>query len=126
MAIEDFVPIPSAIEALWQARPDLVKLDVRCLLGADKDQESKISQWVEMLQHAGSEIIATGVETLEQARAAASLGVDGLQGQYFGAPAIGLGAPAPRQLRGHRGAETDLWNRMRPVSRPTDRVQFCC
>jgi len=126
VAIEDFVPIPSAIEALWQARPDLVKLDIRCLLGADKDRGGKISGWVEMLQHAGSEVIATGVETIEQARAAVSLGVDGLQGQYFGAPAIGLGALAPRQPRGYRGAETGLWNRMRPVSRPTDRVQFCC
>ena len=126
VAIEDFVPIPSAIEALWHARPDLVKLDVRCLLGVNKDWGGKISRWVEMLQHAGSEVIATGVETIEQARTAASFGVDGLQGQCFGAPAIGLGAPAPRQPRGHRGAEAGLWNRMRPVSRPTGRVQFCC
>ncbi len=77
VAIEDFALTDGALELLWRVPADIVKLDVRFVIEADKDQRRKLRR---LLEHSPIDVIATGVETSEQARAACALGIVGLQG----------------------------------------------
>ena len=116
VAIEDFEPDQGDPDRLWRLFPDIVKLDCRHLL----KHQGGLFRWVELFRHAGGEIIVTRVETEVQARIAYAMGVDGLQGRYFG--------NAEASLR-HRlispDPESSRSGQMRPLARPASRLQYC-
>ncbi|MGH8658964.1 MAG: EAL domain-containing protein [Gammaproteobacteria bacterium] len=123
VAIEDFALTDGAFELLWQMPADIVKLDVRSLIKADKSQRRKLRR---LLEHTPIDVIATGVETSEQARAARALGIAGLQGFYFGTPAASVSPlEKPRELT-RKDLEASVLCRDPPFADQGARLQFCC
>ena len=75
--------------ALWLLSPQFVKLDPGLVSGLDKDEEkaAAVRRIVERAHSKGIRVVAVGVETEEELRAALSLGADFLQGFYLARPA---------------------------------------
>ncbi len=121
VSIEDLDLAEGVFDLLWRVRADIVKLDVRSLLRADKSQRGRLHR---LAEHTPIEIIATGVETSEQARTARAFNVDGLQGFYFGAPEADP-LEHPREMA-HGVLEARAWARVPSLACPDARLQFCC
>lgn len=83
VAIHGLVLSDEALDLLERVRADIVKLDVQSLLEAGIQEHRLLRR---LLEHTPIEVIATGIETSDQARAARALGFDGLQGFYLGSP----------------------------------------
>jgi EAL domain-containing protein (putative c-di-GMP-specific phosphodiesterase class I) len=99
---------------------DIVKLDIGCLLRLAVLQRSRLHRLVE---HTAIEIIATGIETSGHARAATAIGVDGLQGFYFGAPKATW--EHTREAT-HEVPEASAWPHFLPtLARPDKCLLFC-
>ncbi len=121
VAIEDLDLTESVFDRLWRIRGNILKFDVGFLLRADKNQRRRLHRLVE---HTPIEIIATGVETSEQARTARAFNVDGLQGFYFGAPeADPLEHPCEKA---HGVLEASARARFPLLAGRGARLQFCC
>lgn len=86
--IDDFGSGHASIVGLLHLRPDAMKLDQRLItpLTIDRSAVITVRSLVEIGQAQGIKITAEGVETEEQARILAELGVDTLQGYRFAKP----------------------------------------
>lgn len=121
VAIEDFVPHHDSVDRLWRLFPDIVKIDCRYLIKPG----CGLPQWVELFRYAGSEVIVTGVETEKQARIARAVGVDGLQGRYFGDAKANAATLTVQHRLGRAGEDTSELGGMRLMTRLAARLQYC-
>ena len=71
-----------------ELRPDLVKLDISIVRGVNVDvgRQALVVGMRHFSRTAGCRLIAEGVETAEETRALAALGVEFGQGYWFGRP----------------------------------------
>jgi PAS domain S-box-containing protein len=71
-----------------ELRPDLVKLDISIVRGVNTDvgRQALVVGMRHFSRTAGCRLVAEGVETAEEARALAALGVEFGQGYWFGRP----------------------------------------
>jgi len=95
VAIDDFGAGHSSIHRIWRLKPDIVKLDRHVVQAAASDARAgrMLQNMIAMLHEAGSQVVAEGVETLDQALAVMDTDADFVQGYYFGRPGSVLTAP---------------------------------
>ena len=88
IALDDFGAGHSNIERISTVKPDIVKLDRKVLLNACDNElsESVLRNLVMLIKQSGSLSLLEGVETKAQAMLAMDVGVDLVQGFYFGRP----------------------------------------
>lgn len=96
VALDDFGTGYSSLEALRRFPLDALKIDKVFIDGLSKGhQDTAVVQLVIDLAHAvGIQVIAEGVETVEQLRQLRDMGCDQAQGYYFWKPLIGKEAAA--------------------------------
>lgn len=86
--IDDFGSGYSSLNMLKDVETDRIKLDLRFLSGETESERGKIiiECMIFMAKKLGIELIAEGIETLEQANMLKSLGCTDMQGYYFYKP----------------------------------------
>jgi EAL domain-containing protein (putative c-di-GMP-specific phosphodiesterase class I) len=89
IALDDLGSGYASINLLGELRPDYVKLDMDLVRGAPNDslRSGLIRAITHVARDCGIEVIAEGIETLEQARCVQDLGVHLMQGFHFARPA---------------------------------------
>lgn len=95
-AIDDFGAGFAGLGLLAEFQPDIVKLDMDLIRGIDKDGPRRkiVSHTLAMLRDLGVTPVCEGVETIEEYRALADLGVTLMQGYLFSKPSLAaLSAP---------------------------------
>ncbi|EES44071.1 cyclic diguanylate phosphodiesterase domain protein [Burkholderia mallei PRL-20] len=103
IAVDDFGTGFSNFDRIWQIKPDIVKLD-RSILErslAASDAHRIIHHLVTMLHHAGTMVLAEGVENEDALQILMDADVDFVQGFCFGRPAPSL--EHARRAGAHRG-----------------------
>jgi len=87
-AIDDFGAGFAGLNLLADFQPDIVKLDMALVRGIDQNRPRQVivSGVVSMCQQLGIEVIAEGIETRDEARCLADLGIRLMQGYWFGRP----------------------------------------
>lgn len=90
VALDDLGSGYASINLLGELRPDYVKLDMELVRGApdDKLRAGLVAAITQVARDSGIEVIAEGIETIEQARCMQELGVHLMQGFYFARPAF--------------------------------------
>ncbi|HTH62858.1 MAG TPA: EAL domain-containing protein [Paraburkholderia sp.] len=104
LALDDFGAGFSNFDRVWRYRPDIVKLD-RSLVKRATDQQTPadfLPNLVSILHHAGTMVLAEGVETEQEMMLLMQADVDLVQGFCFGQPLGSIrqasdGAPALMQ-----------------------------
>jgi PAS domain S-box-containing protein len=100
IAVDDAGAGYASFRHILQLRPDYIKLDRALIDGLDHDPAKRAlaGAFVTFGQEIGATIVAEGVETAEEVRAARALGMHAAQGYYTGRPApadrlwgVGLG-----------------------------------
>ena len=98
-ALDDLGFGRSSLESLVLLEPDVVKLDRRCVasIARDASRRRALSRLVTVVDALGAEIVAEGVEEVDDARVLRELGVGFGQGYLWGRPetleALGLTPP---------------------------------
>ena len=96
-AIDDFGAGYSGLTLLSRFQPDVVKLDmalIRCI-DVDRVKRTMVRHIVAMSADLGVQVVAEGIETVEECEALCDLGVTLLQGYLFAKPAFeALAEPA--------------------------------
>ncbi|MEI8345799.1 MAG: EAL domain-containing protein, partial [Candidatus Omnitrophota bacterium] len=89
IAIDDVGFGRSCLESLILLEPDVVKIDKKLVNGISKNEwcEHSLKRFLKVTEALGSEVIAEGIETLEDMETLVSLGVKYGQGYYLGRPA---------------------------------------
>ena len=100
-AIDDFGAGYSGLTLLSRFQPDVVKLDmalIRCI-DVDRVKRTMVRHIVAMAADLGVQVVAEGIETIEEFEALCDLGVTLLQGYLFAKPAFeALAEPAWPQM----------------------------
>ncbi|AGK47798.1 EAL domain protein [Burkholderia thailandensis MSMB121] len=112
IAVDDFGTGFSNFDRIWQIKPDIVKLD-RSILErslAASDAHRIVHHLVTMLHHAGTMVLAEGVESEDALQILMDADVDFVQGFCFGQPdpsleRAGRAAPARIEAAWQRFAE---------------------
>src|SRR5262249_27572605 len=88
VAIDDLGAGSSGLKTWSEIRPEFVKVDRYFVAGIESDpvRGEILRSVVEMGRATGSQIVAEGIENREQCGLVIELGVDYLQGFYFGRP----------------------------------------
>jgi EAL domain-containing protein (putative c-di-GMP-specific phosphodiesterase class I) len=88
LAIDDFGAGASSLASLRAVDAEVLKLDRSFVreLGSDEDGPVVVGAITAMAHALGLQVIAEGVETIEQMRAAAAAGCDRAQGYLFARP----------------------------------------
>jgi diguanylate cyclase (GGDEF)-like protein/PAS domain S-box-containing protein len=108
IALDDFGTGYSSLSHLHQYPVDTVKIDRSFVahLGDGSGQDGVVTAILHLAAHMGLEVVAEGVETLDQADRLAELGCDLLQGYALGRPdrvhAVAV-LPTPRSVPQHGG-----------------------
>ncbi len=89
-AIDDFGAGYSGLHLLAEFQPDLIKLDMGLLRGIDQDsvRQAIVQGIVGVCRTLNIEIIAEGIETIEEFNYLVSLGIHLFQGYLFAKPVI--------------------------------------
>jgi two-component system CheB/CheR fusion protein len=100
IAIDDVGFGRTSLETLIMLEPDVVKLDRAVVhrVGDDADRRRWLERLVSLSTSLGAEVVAEGVERIEDAAVLAGLGVTRAQGMLFGAPVRPddlVGGPGP-------------------------------
>lgn len=87
-AIDDFGAGYAGLSLLANFQPDLVKLDMELVRGIDasRPRQAILKGILEVCRSLGVEVIAEGVETVDEMKALADGGVYLMQGYYFARP----------------------------------------
>ncbi|MEX3979004.1 EAL domain-containing protein [Paraburkholderia sp. EG287A] len=121
VALDDFGAGFSNFDRVWRYRPDIVKLD-RSLVTRAASGESHvafISELVSILHHAGTMVLAEGVETELQLMVLMQADIDLVQGFWFGEPQASVrqaGAAAPALAQ-------SMWRRFAAYQRSTEIIE---
>jgi EAL domain-containing protein (putative c-di-GMP-specific phosphodiesterase class I) len=97
IAYDDFGAGQARLLELGEAPPDMLKFDIRFIRGVNDAPPSKrrlLKSLVQITRDLGSDAVAEGVETAEEAEACTDIGFTHAQGYFFGQPTA-LSAPAP-------------------------------
>lgn len=88
IAIDDLGAGTSGLRTWSEIRPDYVKIDRYFITGIDSDptKHEFVRSIIDMGRAIGSRVLAEGVETEAESRELLELGVDFLQGYFFGRP----------------------------------------
>jgi diguanylate cyclase (GGDEF)-like protein len=88
-AIDDVGFGSSCLESLVVLKPDVMKLDKRCVIGIDQDEDriEHLQRYVAIARTLGCAVVAEGIETAEELEVVRSLGVEFGQGYFWGKPA---------------------------------------
>lgn len=89
LAVDDMGAGFAGLRHLVELRPHVVKLDGGIVRGIDGDpaRQSLVAGMVHYVRLTGAHLVAEGVETIEEQRILAALGVDLAQGYLFARPA---------------------------------------
>jgi EAL domain-containing protein (putative c-di-GMP-specific phosphodiesterase class I) len=89
-AIDDFGAGYAGLNLLADYQPDIVKLDMLLIRGIHLDavRRAIVAAMVRVCRELGIEMIAEGVESVEEARTLASMGIALMQGYLFARPAF--------------------------------------
>jgi EAL domain-containing protein (putative c-di-GMP-specific phosphodiesterase class I) len=87
IAIDDFGAGFSNEERVRLLKPDFIKLDKSLLNNYIPDGDVALIDGISLSKNEGATVIAEGVETREQLDILTTLGVEFIQGYYFGKPA---------------------------------------
>jgi EAL domain-containing protein (putative c-di-GMP-specific phosphodiesterase class I) len=87
-AIDDFGAGYSGLNLLTELQPDILKLDMHLIRGIDTchKRQAIVSALVRMCQDLGIDIIAEGIETVDEHGAIVGLGIHLLQGFLYAQP----------------------------------------
>ncbi|UJA21971.1 EAL domain-containing protein [Thermoleophilia bacterium SCSIO 60948] len=105
VALDDLGAGHTSLNYLRELRPDIVKLDRALVAGIDADESRQrlVAALIDYSHDLGIDVVAEGIETVEEARLVRSLGADLGQGWFFGRPepriGAGTGAPALATVR---------------------------
>lgn len=90
VAIDDFGAGHAGLDLFARFTTDLVKLDMDLIRGIDADRrrQAVVRSVVGLCRELGTELIAEGIETAEEAAALSTLGVRYMQGFLFARPAF--------------------------------------
>lgn len=94
-AIDDFGAGFAGLNLLADFQPDMVKLDMALVRGIDQSPSRRaiVAGVVSMCHQLSITVIAEGIETLEEARCLRDLGIDLMQGYWFGRPLFEQATP---------------------------------
>lgn len=89
IAIDDVGYGSSCLESLVILRPEIMKIDKRCVIGIDGDDAriEQLRRYVGVAQALGCSVVAEGIETEGELAIVRSLGVEYGQGYFWGKPA---------------------------------------
>ena len=89
IAIDDVGFGNSCLESLILLEPDVLKIDKRCVIGIARHPErvAHLRRYLEVARTLAAEIVAEGVETVDDLAVLRDLGVEFAQGFYWGRPA---------------------------------------
>jgi diguanylate cyclase (GGDEF)-like protein len=89
IAIDDVGYGSSCLESLVLLKPDVVKLDKRCIIGIDRDGDriENLQRYVGVARSLGCEVVAEGIETAAELEVVRSIGIEYGQGYFWGKPA---------------------------------------
>ena len=90
LAVDDAGSGFSSMRHILQLRPDIIKLDRSLIAGIDSNpgQRAFGAAMVDFAQQIGATIVAEGIETEDELRAARELGMTSGQGYFLGRPTI--------------------------------------
>jgi EAL domain-containing protein (putative c-di-GMP-specific phosphodiesterase class I) len=105
IAVDDAGAGHAGLQQVMRVRPDVIKLDRALVHGVagDPARAALIECFVAFARRTGAEVCAEGIESLEDLRALAALGVHLGQGYGLARPAPGWSGVAPEALRALRG-----------------------
>jgi EAL domain-containing protein (putative c-di-GMP-specific phosphodiesterase class I) len=117
LALDDFGTGFSNFDRVWRYRPDIVKLDRSLVQRATDEQTAAgfIANLVSILHHAGTMVLAEGVETERDMMVLMQADVDLVQGFWFGQPSASVRdaqADVPALVR-------SMWQRFALYTRDT-------
>jgi len=89
IAIDDVGFGASCLESLVLLKPDILKIDKRCVIGVDQEpgRVEQLRRYVNIARTLGCEIVAEGVETEGELAVVKELGIEYAQGYFWGRPA---------------------------------------
>lgn len=89
-AIDDFGAGHAGLNLLAKFQPDIVKLDMDLVRGIDRDRAKRVivGHTVRMLEELGVTVLCEGIETRDELKAVADLGVELVQGYVLARPAF--------------------------------------
>ncbi len=89
-AIDDFGAGFSGLGLLADFRPDVIKLDMGLIRGIDQDsgRQAIVSGIVSTCKLLGVNVIAEGIETVQEMQTLEGFGIDLMQGYLFARPAV--------------------------------------
>lgn len=89
IAIDDVGFGSSCLESLVLLKPDMIKIDKRCVIGISQDRgrTENLKRYLGIARTLECEVVAEGIETAEDLSALRDLGVEYGQGYYWGKPA---------------------------------------
>ena len=88
-AIDDVGFGSSCLESLILLKPEILKLDKRCVIGIDRETSriEQLRRYVAIARTLGCEVVAEGIETAKELEIVRSIGVEYGQGYLWGKPA---------------------------------------
>lgn len=94
-AIDDFGAGYAGLNLLAKFQPDIVKLDMDLVRDIDTDRARRtiVGHTVRMLEELGITVLCEGIETVDELKAVADLGVELVQGYALARPAFEALAP---------------------------------
>jgi EAL domain-containing protein (putative c-di-GMP-specific phosphodiesterase class I) len=100
IAVDDLGAGYAGLASFAQLEPEVVKLDMSLVRGADRDATRRklIKSMTTLCHELGIEVVSEGIETVGERDTIADLGCDLLQGYLFAKPAAGF--PVPEWGRG--------------------------
>lgn len=88
IALDDLGAGYSSLRLWSEVQPEFVKIDRHFIMGIEKDKVKRdfVRSIVAIARSVESQVIAEGIETLQEFETLCEIGVDYLQGYYFGRP----------------------------------------
>jgi diguanylate cyclase (GGDEF)-like protein len=89
IAIDDVGFGSSCLESLIMLKPEIMKLDKRCVIGIERDRDriEHLQRYVGIARTLGCAVVAEGIETAGELAIVRSLGIEYGQGYFWGKPA---------------------------------------
>ncbi|WP_321936761.1 EAL domain-containing protein [Paraburkholderia sp. J8-2] len=121
VALDDFGAGFSNFDRVWRYRPDIVKLDRSLVTRATRGEShvAFISELVSILHHAGTMVLAEGVETESQLMVLMQADVDLVQGFWFGEPQASI----PEAGAAAAALAQSMWRRFADYQRSTEIIE---
>ncbi|MEO0815029.1 MAG: EAL domain-containing protein, partial [Myxococcota bacterium] len=99
IAIDDLGTGYSNLGQIMRLHPDYLKVDMSLVrdVHTDRAKQALIESLIRVSESLGSEVIAEGLEVIEERDTLAGLGVELAQGFFYAPPGEGFWQPASRQ-----------------------------